>query len=195
MMYRTATSLSLAIFLSATATADGVLSWGDLTVEGDVAHAQLLWQSDQSMAGFQFECLDGTFISAGGGEVEALKWSVYVQGDMVLAFTMDFAYVPPLDQPTHLITLSVPLELGQLVLANPIFSDPDAKQIAVSGPGALDLLDQCPADVSGDGMVGVDDILAVLDSWGTGDGGDATGDGATDVDDILAVIGGWGPCS
>ena len=173
----------------------GVLSWGDVNFGDVTAQAQLLWQADTPLAGFQFECLDGTFISAGGGEVEALNWSVYLQEDMVLAFTLDESYVPATDTPIHLITVNVPLVMGELVLANPIFADPGGSQIAVSGPGALDLLNQCPADVSGDGMVGVDDILTVLDSWGTGDGGDATGDGATDVDDILAVIGGWGPCS
>jgi hypothetical protein len=172
-----------------------VLSWGEVNIGDATAEAQLLWQADAPLAGFQFECLEGTFIDAGGGDVEALGWSVYLEENMVLAFTLDSAYVPAVDTPIHLITVTVPLVMGQLVLVNPIFADPDAEQILVSGPGALDLLDQCPADVSGDGMVGVDDILTVLDSWGVGDGGDATGDGTTDVNDILAVIGAWGPCS
>jgi len=49
----------------------------------------------------------------------------------------------------------------------------------------------CPGDLNGDGMVGADDILAVLGGWG-GAGGDANGDGVTDVDDILLVVANFG---
>ncbi len=49
----------------------------------------------------------------------------------------------------------------------------------------------CPSDLSGDGMVNVEDLLAVIAGWG-GPDGDATGDGMTNVDDLLQVIGDWG---
>jgi len=49
----------------------------------------------------------------------------------------------------------------------------------------------CPSDLSGDGMVSVDDLLAVIAGWG-GPDGDATGDGTTNVDDLLQIIGDWG---
>ncbi|MDP7070131.1 MAG: hypothetical protein QF561_02145 [Phycisphaerales bacterium] len=52
----------------------------------------------------------------------------------------------------------------------------------------------CPGDVDGDGEVGVDDILAVIAYFGSGDGGDVDGDGDTDVDDILTVVSSFGPC-
>ena len=56
----------------------------------------------------------------------------------------------------------------------------------------------CPADVapppSGDNMVGVEDLLLVITSWGPGGAGDATHDGTVNVDDLLAVIAGWGAC-
>ena len=69
-------------------------------------------------------------------------------------------------------------------------------------PCTLPLPDTCTADVDGDGVVAVADILAVIASWGeVGDGtyrpaGDIApmpnGDCTVDVADILGVIGGWG---
>ncbi|MCH2153808.1 MAG: FG-GAP repeat protein [Phycisphaerales bacterium] len=55
----------------------------------------------------------------------------------------------------------------------------------------------CPADVTGDGQVGVDDILAVLEAYGstcTSCEADLDGDGQVGVDDILLVIAGWASC-
>jgi DNA-binding beta-propeller fold protein YncE len=52
---------------------------------------------------------------------------------------------------------------------------------------------ECIADLSGDGSVGVDDILALLAVWGS-PAGDVTGDGTTGVDDLLVVLDAWGGC-
>ena len=52
----------------------------------------------------------------------------------------------------------------------------------------------CPADVDGDGTVGVDDVLLVLSGWGGSGTGDIDGDGLVNVDDLLLVIAAWGPC-
>lgn len=52
---------------------------------------------------------------------------------------------------------------------------------------------ECPADVNGDGVVDVVDVLALLAAWGTDDA-DVDGDGITDVVDLLAMIAGWGDC-
>jgi hypothetical protein len=57
--------------------------------------------------------------------------------------------------------------------------------IAPSSPG-----------VAGNGVVDVDDLLAVINAWGECDicVGDVDGDNDIDVDDLLAVINGWGSC-
>ena len=54
------------------ASGEGVLSWGEVATVDGVASAQLLWQSDEHLAGFQFECDAAAFLAAGGGEVEEL---------------------------------------------------------------------------------------------------------------------------
>jgi hypothetical protein len=53
----------------------------------------------------------------------------------------------------------------------------------------------CPADVNGDDVVNVLDLLAVIAAWGNPGGPeDVNGDGIVDVLDLLAVIAAWGPC-
>jgi hypothetical protein len=65
--------------------------------------------------------------------------------------------------------------------------------------GCNTVADECPAgclaDLDGDGLVGVDDLLALLAAYQTNGGGDCDGDGDTDVDDLLILIGAWGPCN
>ncbi len=54
----------------------------------------------------------------------------------------------------------------------------------------------CPADVDGDGAVGVIDFLGVLAAWGPcpGCAADVNSDGSVGVIDFLAVLAAWGPC-
>ena len=61
-----------------------------------------------------------------------------------------------------------------------------------SGSGGEAAADQ-PSDLDGDGIVGINDYLIVMGTWG-GPEGDTNGDGTTDIADFLAVIGNWGPC-
>jgi hypothetical protein len=60
-----------------------------------------------------------------------------------------------------------------------------------------DPIQPCPADINASGAVDVDDLLAVINSWGVCAKcpTDLNADGAVDVDDLLAVINGWGACS
>ncbi len=62
--------------------------------------------------------------------------------------------------------------------------------------GAAWIPQECPADVTVDGVVDVLDLLAVLAAWGpcAGCPGDITGDGTVDVLDLLEVLAAWGPC-
>ncbi len=53
----------------------------------------------------------------------------------------------------------------------------------------------CPADITGDGIVDVLDLLEVLSQWGTAGSADITGDGIVDVLDLLEVLSAWGACT
>lgn len=52
----------------------------------------------------------------------------------------------------------------------------------------------CLADLTGDGVVDVVDLLDLLAFFGT-DGGDIDGDGIADVNDLLLLLAAWGPCT
>jgi len=64
--------------------------------------------------------------------------------------------------------------------------------------GGNEVVDQCVGscpDLNNDGIVGVNDLLVIIDKWGTNDAiADLNGDGIVDVGDVLLVIGNWGPC-
>ena len=68
-------------------------------------------------------------------------------------------------------------------------------QLIIDGPEGSCGGNPCDADINGDGMVGVNDVLAVIDQWGVAGGpSDVNGDGIVDVGDLLEVVGTWGPC-
>lgn len=54
---------------------------------------------------------------------------------------------------------------------------------------------ECPGDVTGEGVINVEDILIVIGAFGqTGGIGDIDGSGLVDIADLLIVIEGWGNC-
>lgn len=54
----------------------------------------------------------------------------------------------------------------------------------------------CPADLNGDDLVNVADMLALLSDWGAcrGCAGDLNSDGTVDVLDLLQILSAWGAC-
>ena len=53
----------------------------------------------------------------------------------------------------------------------------------------------CDADISGDGIVNINDLLTLIANWNTSSPlGDVNEDGIVDVSDLLIVVGNWGPC-
>ena len=64
----------------------------------------------------------------------------------------------------------------------------------VNGDGIPDDC-QCVADIDGDNVVNVNDILAIVGYWGSSiPAGDINNDGTVDVSDLLIVVGNWGAC-
>jgi hypothetical protein len=75
--------------------------------------------------------------------------------------------------------------------------DRDAIVRILSASIDCDTADPCPSDVDGDGIVGVEDILAIIASWGpcpSPCASDVDGDGNVGVNDLLEVVGSWGVC-
>lgn len=54
----------------------------------------------------------------------------------------------------------------------------------------------CTADLNSDGVVGTDDLLAVIAAWGDIDSPlDINADGIVGSSDLLIILADWGPCS
>ncbi|MDG2292492.1 MAG: agmatine deiminase family protein [Phycisphaerales bacterium] len=76
-----------------------------------------------------------------------------------------------------------------------VVRDADGNTGSDEGDGDSEIIGtEIPGDVTGDGHVGVDDLLAVIADWGCFGSctGDATDDGYVVVDDLLLVIANWG---
>jgi hypothetical protein len=79
-------------------------------------------------------------------------------------------------------------------------SDTDPQSIVEAGVDLVQILsyvcdDPCTGDVTGDGQVNVQDLVAVALAWGSGDpGADVDGSGIVDVADLVGVVLAWGPC-
>lgn len=92
-------------------------------------------------------------------------------------------------------------DIGQDAIATPFSSD------GLSYSGIIDIApysvqtcsqvddatETCAADLTGDGVVNVSDLLMIIGAWGTPNA-DIIGDNMTDVSDLLVAIGEFGPC-
>jgi hypothetical protein len=94
-------------------------------------------------------------------------------------FPLSFGFAVKLDGPTPFVGA---------------WADADAAPYAGSAYVFDDVATQCPADLDGDGSVGIQDFLALLGSWGT-PGGDIDGDGVTGIQDLLALLAAWSGCA
>ncbi|MAB82593.1 MAG: hypothetical protein CMJ24_04045 [Phycisphaerae bacterium] len=132
--------------------------------------------------------LTGTYIDSDDGG------SIVIQFDDSVDETEVFD--PPTslpDVPLPLPTILPPGSAANVVLS--MMSDSIAFQLGASVQisAAPDVLD-VPGDATGDGMVGVDDLLALISQWGpcSGCSADFNGDDMVGVDDLLTILESWG---
>ena len=62
--------------------------------------------------------------------------------------------------------------------------------------GVLDNCQGCTGDLNGDFVIGVSEILAIIDAWGPcpNCSADIDQNGAVDIADLLYIVGNWGSC-
>ena len=61
------------------------------------------------------------------------------------------------------------------------------------GPKRREGQQGCSADIDGDGVVDIQDVLQILSDWGSS-GSDVNGEGITNILDLLVAISQWGDC-
>ena len=61
--------------------------------------------------------------------------------------------------------------------------------VVLAGTGAV----TCPADLNYDGIVGIEDFIRLLATWGAFCW-DVDGDGVMGITDFLELLSQWGPC-
>jgi alkaline phosphatase len=95
--------------------------------------------------------------------------------------------------------------MSDLLLDHVDGNDPDAANFWLFSGDYIDntdlfpvmraVLATCDGDVTGDSEIGVDDLLAILDTWGENNIiTDTNSDGIIDINDLLVVLGAWGAC-
>jgi hypothetical protein len=130
------------------------------------------------------ELLRLSLIDANGVEYEIGSVALNVASDWSAQNLSIPATVPRVARYTLSISLTGRLPINAVV-------DLDDINIALEPPN--------PGDITDDGCVDVDDLLAVINTWGSCKlspcAADINQSGAIDVDDLLIVINNWQPCA
>jgi hypothetical protein len=185
------------VLMATTAQADNILSFGEWSVHGDgTGSTQIMWSSDATIAGFQFDFVGATVTSVSGGITEKLDWMMSHNDTIVLGVALTVgAYIPPQSTPTHLLTVHFSAATDVISFGGVLFVDSQTQQIEVTSDDVIIVHPACPSDLNGDAMVNVVDLLEVVGSWGEPNvPSDINGDGIVNVSDLLLVVDAWGPC-
>ena len=176
------------------------LTWGDYEIFADGSgSAELLWTCDQSMLAFQFDVAGFELTNLRDGWCGEDGWQLYSGPTTAIGFTLGQPPLPPAPEPAHFVTIDFVVIDDRLEFAESVlFVAPPDEVIEVDWTDFIDLA-ECTADIypkgTGDGIVGVDEILSLLGDWSSTDSPyDVDGDGAIGVDDLLMVLSAWGPC-
>ena len=188
---------SLILMLNSIATADSILSFGNWEVNKKGAGwADVLWSSDETIAGFQFDVSNISITSVEGVLTEKYDWTLAHNTFRVLGYANSFTkYIPPQNETTSLLKIHFVEANGILAFSGAIFADENAKTIKVDASDTINTDNLCVADINNDGFVNVTDLLEIVGTWGqTNVPSDINGDGIVNVPDLLAVIDAWGSC-
>jgi hypothetical protein len=79
---------------------------------------------------------------------------------------------------------------GSLLIGAPAYGGSRGVVFAMPLGDAL----PCPADLNGDGNVDVNDLIDIIDQWGSSGRADLNGDSVVNAEDLLRVLAMWGEC-
>jgi hypothetical protein len=189
--------LCLMLFATSATFAQSTLSFGNWDISNDGSgFAELMWSSNETVAGFQFDVVGASLTSADDGITEKLDWIVSNNSFRVIGVAIvSGTYIPPQEDPVHLITLHFENVGDVISFTEVIFVNKATEAFEVDASDEIIIEPACPADINGDSIVGVNDLLEVVGSWGEENvPADINGDGDVNVTDLLIVVSMWGPC-
>ena len=189
--------LCLMLFATSTTFAQSTLSFGNWDISNDGSgFAELMWSSNETVAGFQFDVVGASLTSVDDGITEKLDWIVSNNSFRVIGVAIvPGTYIPPQEDPVHLITLHFENVGDVISFTEVIFVNKATEAFEVDASDELIIEPACPADINGDSTVNVNDLLEVVGSWGEENvPADINGDGDVNVTDLLIVVSMWGPC-
>jgi len=176
----------------------GIVTWGDSTWDPDtnLGTAEVLWQGDTMLGGFQFNIPDVEVLSVTPMECNQ-GWGLFSVSNGVLCVAMHPANsLPPLESSVELVTITFSCTAGtELSFINPVFASDIPLTMNVTADDVL-IIGALPClDIDDDGQVGLAELVQIIDSWGDLESsGDPTGDGTFDLQDLMVVFLNWGSC-
>ena len=189
--------LCLMLFATSATFAQSTLSFGNWDISNDGSgFAELLWSSNETLVGFQFDVVGASLTSVDDGITEKLDWIVSNNSFRVIGVAFaPGTYIPPQEDPVHLITLHFENVGDVISFTEVIFVNKASEAFEVDASDELIIEPACPADINGDSIVNVNDLLEVVGAWGEENvPADINGDGDVNVTDLLLVVSMWGPC-
>ncbi len=126
-----------------------------------------------------------------------LGGNLAVTGEGTLLTTLIFEALEPAAPTPIDILLSAGSPIGFTRVFDGVIPNHDITGSLFGAEVVIEL--ECPADLNGDGNVGVPDVLELLALWGQCDDGegcqaDLNGDDSIGVPDLLLLLSAWGPC-
>jgi hypothetical protein len=179
------------------------LGFGDWTFDDSTSSGaiQVTWNSEEVMAGFQFDLPGIEITGASGGLSEDAGFAIAFNGDRIIGyFTSLDGYIHATEGAEVLLEIEFDIYSDTDVIRfdGVICARPDATSMKVTADDEIELDPPCLPDLNGDGTVNGADLTMLLANWGACSSFecpfDLNGDFAVDGADLTILLAGWGPC-
>ena len=179
------------------------LGFGDWTYDDStgLGSLQVTWNSEEVLAGFQFDLPNLVITGASGGLAADAGFAIAYNDDRVIGYftTMD-GYIYPTKGTEVLLEIAFEntSDTDLVVFDGVVCARPDASSIDVISDDEIILDAPCLPDFNADGYVDGADLTLLLANWGVCQSVDCqydlTGDLVVDGADLTVLLAGWGAC-
>ena len=183
--------------LQSIAGAAGILTFGESEIHADGSGwVDVMWESDETLVGLQFDLTNITLSSLEGGLTEKLGWGLDHNSFRIIGYALGpSTYILPQENAAVLFRIHFEHVEADVAFEEVLFVNDSVKQIKVDSSDVFVIGGSCEADINGDAEVNVSDLLSVVGEWGQSNvPSDINQDGVVNVTDLLLVVDAWGPC-